>query len=149
MLAENKHILLTQQNFNIPVFSNLRQLNLLRSRRDSKEVFRIICPFNFHSAVDISITKLYFTKKYDLCRFLPLLNSILSSNKRCLYSSKNPHKVSLKQCLMNRPSPVSVNMLVTCPRLPCSRKQQLLFLKDWRLAASEMNANNYRVHQMK
>ena len=33
-------------------------------------------------------------------------------NKRCLHSSKNPHKMSLKQYLMNRSSLVSLNMFV-------------------------------------
>ena len=33
-------------------------------------------------------------------------------NKRCLHSSKNPHKMTLKQYLMNRSSLVSLNMFV-------------------------------------
>ena len=83
----------------------------------------------------------------NLCRFLPLLNSIISSNKRYLHN-RNLHKITLKRCLMNRRSPVSANMLVLWSKLLCSRKQQL-FLRSWRLPASEINANNYRLHQMK
>ena len=83
----------------------------------------------------------------NLCRFLPLLNSIISSNKRYLHN-RNSHKITLKRCLMNRRSPVSANMLVLWSKLLCSRKQQLL-LRSWRLPASEINANNYRLHQMK
>ena len=53
-------------------------------------------------------------KKFDfsLCRFLPLLNSVLSLNKRCLHSSKKPHEITLKYYLMNSQNLVSVNMLV-------------------------------------
>ena len=83
----------------------------------------------------------------NLCRFLPLLNSIISSNKRYLHN-RNSHKITLKRCLMNRRSPVSANMLMLWSKLLCSRKQQLL-LRSWRLPASEINANNYRLHQMK
>ena len=47
-----------------------------------------------------------FTKRNidcNLSRFLPLLNSILSSNRRCRHSSKNPCKTAFKQYLVNRP----------------------------------------------
>ena len=44
---------------------------------------------------------------------------------------------------------VSVALLVCRLMLPCLKKQQLLFFRNWRLAAFEINVNNYRVHQMK
>ena len=70
-------------------------------------------------------------------------------NKRCLHSSKNPHKMTLKQYLMNRSSLVSLNMFVWWLKVPCWRKQQLLFLRNLCLAASKINPNNCRIHQMK
>ena len=83
----------------------------------------------------------------NLCRFLPLLNSIISSNKRYLHN-RNLLKITLKRCLMNRRSPVPATMLVLWSKILCSRKQQL-FLRSWRPAGSDINANNYRLHQMK
>ena len=44
---------------------------------------------------------------------------------------------------------VSVTLLVWWLMLPCLKKQQLLFFRNWRLAAFKININNYRVHQMK
>ena len=83
----------------------------------------------------------------NLCRFLPLLNSIISSNKRYPHN-RNLLKITLKRCLMNRRSPVSATMLVLWSKILCSRKQQL-FLRSWRLPDSDINANNYRLYQMK
>ena len=83
----------------------------------------------------------------NLCRFLPFLNSIISSNKRYLHN-RNLLKITLKRWLMNRRSPVSATMLVLWSKILCSRKQQL-FLRSWRLPGSDINANNYRLHQMK